>query len=85
MKTIQERIEEIAKELKTYLKEDRETILHEELERNVIYYNDIWQVLNEERPTSFNCYLTGEELKTPSSLAYSILLEAFYYRFGDMV
>jgi hypothetical protein len=83
--TIHTRLEDIVEELKQYKREDREEILHQEIDRNVMYFHDAWLIIQEERPSDFRCYLTGELLTDPSQLAYSILLNAFYLRFGDMV
>lgn len=85
MKTIQDRIEEIAKELNNYLKEDREQILYEELDRAVIYYSTQNQIIFEHAPTSYFIGELGEYAQTPEELAWWILYTRFYDRFDYLM
>jgi hypothetical protein len=85
MKTINERIEEIAKEVQQYPLEERIYILNEDIERQVIYYRDQWDILNEARPSTFDLEQIGETARTPAELSFWILYNAFLERFPDLV
>lgn len=78
-------IEDIATTLNSYSFEDREQILHEELDRAVIYYSTQNQIIFEHAPTSYFIGELGEYAKTPAELAWWILYTKFYDRFTDLM
>lgn len=84
MEKINSIIEEIAETLKEYPIENREQILFEEIEREIIYYSNVWDILNEARPTTFEVELVGY-VKTPEQLAWSVLYEQFLNRFETLI
>lgn len=76
-KTVIKTLEEIKETLLQYNKEEREQILHEEIDRETIYYNDCFNIVNDARPVSFYNEITGEYCKDINELAWYILYAAF--------
>lgn len=85
MEKINTIVEEIAETLNSFPIENREAILHEEIDRHLIYKNDIWDILNDARPSSFYIEISGLTATTPELLAYHLIYDTFLNRFNNLI
>lgn len=82
---IREILEDIATLLLEYEQEHREDIFFEELERACIYTYACWDIINEERPSSFFIDYLGEHATSPQQLAWYILHDKFMDEYSTLI
>jgi hypothetical protein len=82
---IRELLEDIANLLLEHEQEQREDILHQELDRATIYRSNCWDIINEVRPVDFYNNQTGDVNTTPEALAWLILYNQFLNEYSTLI
>jgi len=78
-------LQDIANLLLEHPVEQREDLLHEELDRVTIYRYNCWEILNEIQPQHFELEGLGTTATTPEQLTWWCLYERFMNEFGILL